>query len=142
MVQRGQIRNPALALVERDFSGLRWGAITPTDIDGYLEFSGRLYVFIEGKFGSAPLRGGQALALHRLCDAVHAPDLGRYSVLFVVSHDGEQRFDYGSAYVTEYRWNGRNIRPSAPTQLKSAIDIMRTRCLGNVRAIHESRRAG
>lgn len=141
MTERGQLRNPSQALVERDFSGLRWGAITPTDIDGYVEFSDRLYLFIEGKFGDSKPRGGQALALNRLCDAIHDPNNGRYAVLFVVAHDGSQRFDYSSAYVSQYRWNGKSITPASPTTLKRAIDIMRERCLGNVRSIAESKKA-
>lgn len=141
MTERGRIRNPELALVERDFSGLRWGAITPTDIDGFVEFSDRLYMFIEGKYGDSKLKGGQAIALNRLCDAIHDPEKGRYAVLFVVAHDGSQRFDYSGAYVTQYRWNGKSITPASPTTLKLAMDIMRDKCLGNVRSISESKKA-
>jgi hypothetical protein len=129
---RGKIRNRELALVERDFSGLRWNRITPTDIDAFVEFQDKLFVFIEGKFAGAVLRGGQRLALERLVDRCHVPGEKKYSIAFVVSHDGSDCFDYANAAVVEYRWQGRWMRPKCQTTLKHAIDKMKGRYLDNV----------
>lgn len=131
-VARGKIRSRELALVERDFSGLCWKRITPTDIDGFVEFQDRLFVFIEGKSRGALLKGGQRLAIERLCDACHNEQAGRYSIAFVVSHDGSDCFDYANAAVVEYRWQGRWMRPKCQTTLKHAIDKMKGRYLDNV----------
>lgn len=133
-VARGKIRSRELALVERDFSGLCWKRITPTDIDGFVEFQDRLFVFIEGKSRGALLKGGQRLAIERLCDACHNEQAGRYSIAFVVAHDGQDCFDYATADVVEYRWRGSwiRIRPDKPKRLKEAIDAMRGKYLGNV----------
>ena len=35
-----------------DFTGLRWGKITPTDIDGFVEIRDKAYVFIEVKYSN------------------------------------------------------------------------------------------
>lgn len=129
---RGKIHNREQALVERDFSGTRWGKITPTDIDGFVEFSNRLFIFIEGKFGRSSLRYGQKLALGRLVDACHQPEKTRYAIGFVVAHDGSDCFDYAKAHVYLYRWNGVWHNQIEPVELKYAIDAMREKYLGNV----------
>ena len=48
MAERGVIRNRQFAQQLRDFSGLRFGKITPTDIDGFMDFGDRLFVVLEG----------------------------------------------------------------------------------------------
>jgi len=45
---RGTIRNATSALQLRDYSGLCWDRITPTDIDGLIDFGGRAFVLFEG----------------------------------------------------------------------------------------------
>lgn len=139
MFERGQIRNDDYARRLRDFSGLRWGRITPTDIDAFVEFSGRLFVIVEGKFKGSRFGGGQRIALERLCDAVHRPSDGRYAVMFVVEHDGTDKYDYSRAMVTEYRWKGAARKPEKPITLFEAIDFMRNRYVSNVRSIDDAR---
>lgn len=131
-VERGKIRNREMALRERDFSGLRWGKITPTDIDGFVEFGNTLFVFVEGKFGQSPMPYGQKLALERLCDVCHNEREKKYSIAFVVSHDGSDVFDYARGPVIGYRWRGRWIKPFGPIRLKTAIDCMHKKYVGNV----------
>ena len=66
MTEPGIFRNREYAKQLKSFSGLRFGKITPTDIDGFLDFGNNVYVFIETKHGDAPLPYGQKLALERL----------------------------------------------------------------------------
>lgn len=84
MSERGKIQNRDYAQQIRDFSGLRYGAITPTDIDAFMDFGGKVFIFIESKHGDTPLKTGQRLALERLCDA-SASDTRR-SYLLIVRH--------------------------------------------------------
>lgn len=49
-----------------DFSGMRWGNITPTDIDAFVEFKGKCFIAIECKGICVPVPFGQKLALERL----------------------------------------------------------------------------
>ena len=64
--QRGKIRNRALAQRIMDFSRLRWGKITPTDIDAVVEFGNRCFIIIEAKGVGVPVKYGQLTALERL----------------------------------------------------------------------------
>lgn len=126
MAERGQIRNRAMVQKIRDFSGLRFGKITPTDIDAMLEFNDRLFVLIEGKRVGAPLSFGQRLALERLTDALHAPPR-RIATVVIVDHDDTEGVDvdYATATVRAYRWNGRWVNPAMKGRtLREFIDRM------------------
>lgn len=106
LVERGVIRNRKFAQQIRDFGGLRFGKITPTDIDAAVEFGDRLYVFVEAKHGDAPIPHGQRLLLERLCDALHQPPR-RYAVVILASHDTDADIDFGALPVRMARWGGR-----------------------------------
>ena len=47
MFERGVIHNRERGAQIRDYSGLRFGNITPTDIDGFMDFGGRVFVVFE-----------------------------------------------------------------------------------------------
>lgn len=104
MVERGAIRNLDSRQQIADFTKLRWGAITPTDIDEFIDFSGKLFVFFEGKHGTTVVPRGQQLALERLCDACHSQTL--CAAGFIVHHNTptHRAIDYAEARVTQYRW--------------------------------------
>jgi hypothetical protein len=122
-VPRGRLRNSAFALVERDFSRLCWGKITPTDIDLFVEFADRLFIFAEAKRHGATMPRGQKLAFERLCDACNNPP-HRYAVGCVVLHDGSECFDYAQAIVAIYR-SERQWIPGNGCTLREFIDIWR-----------------
>lgn len=122
MHERGAIRNRQIAMQIRDFTGLRFGKITPTDIDGFLDFGDRLFIFIEGKRTGAPISYGQGLAMSRLVDACHCPPR-RTAVALIVDHPaGEADIDYAIATVRTYRLGGKWRQPMAPITLRAAID--------------------
>lgn len=121
---RGVIRNREFAQKIRDFSGLRWGKITPTDIDMFVEFSGKLYVLAEGKHGSAQLPFGQRLAFQRLVDALHDPP-ERIAIGLIVEHHTEGDIDFAQLPVRESRYQGEWRTPKSPISLLAAINSMR-----------------
>lgn len=126
-VERGVIRNRLHAQQIRDFSGLRYGKITPTDIDAFLEFGDRLFVFVEGKFGEARPPYGQMLAIAKLVDAIHQPPR-RYAVAFIASHNSHGDVDYAAAAVRSYRWAGKWRQPMLrDLTVRQAIDRLRAR---------------
>ena len=102
---KGVIQNRARAKQLRDFSGLRFGNITPTDIDGLIEYHGKGYIILELKLRDAVLSDGQRLALERLTDDLsraHKP-----TICILANHDTfepEEDIDAANALVTEYRW--------------------------------------
>ena len=123
-VERGVIRNRKFAGQLRDFSGLRFGTITPTDVDGWIDFSNRLFVFIEAKHGEARLPYGQELALARLTDACHTPP-DRVAITLICSHNTDGDIDFANIPVTRYRWNGNWCDDKRGVVLRAAIAAMK-----------------
>lgn len=85
-VERGQIRNRSRKRQIVDFSGMRYdAAITPTDVDGLIDYHNDAFAFMELKHRDAPIDKGQKLALMRVVDAIQ--DGGKRAALFLCSHD-------------------------------------------------------
>lgn len=108
MIERGKIREHAFVNISC-FTGLRYGTMTPTDIDAFLDFHNLAFVFVEAKHARPDLPYGQSLALERICDACQAG--GIPSVVFVVvwqnlNADGEIEFSDAivKAVYFEKKW--------------------------------------
>jgi hypothetical protein len=123
---RGKIRNQRRARQLKDFSGLRYGNITPMDIDGIIEFSDRLFVFIEYKSEGAELEGGQRLCIARLCKAI--AESGRICIAIIAEHNPDicDEIDGANATVREYFYDTEWKRPKgeAPVSVKTIVDFM------------------
>ena len=126
MVDRGKIRNPANIARLRDFSSLRFGTITPTDIDAFMEFGGKSFIFIEAKRHGYTMPYGQRLALERLCDACSGE--GRKSTLIIVEHDDEDIIDFGPLHVREIRFEGQWITPESNLTLRQTVKMFLSIC--------------
>lgn len=102
-VVKGIIRDREAARQIRDFSGMLYGTITPTDIDGLIEFKNKCYVLFEEKYKVAKLPRGQELALERISD-----DLGKVKpTLFIVAtHETEpdKDIDVANSLVFKFRY--------------------------------------
>lgn len=69
--QRGNIKHKARAQQINSFSGLlRRRNITPTDIDGLIDYNGKAFIILEGKYGDAEIPKGQRMALENLANAM------------------------------------------------------------------------
>ena len=121
-MERGVIYNKDRARQLRDFSGLRYGNITPTDIDGLIEYKDIAYVIFETKFGNAEVPRGQMIALERLCD-----DLQNYKHTIVIisshNHPVTEEIDLANSIVTQYRWRKKwvDMRDN-PYTVKMLVD--------------------
>lgn len=82
---RGKILYPDRKQQINDFSGLQWGKITPTDIDGVIEYQNRAYIFLEIKYQDAELPDGQRIAIERLVDDVYKS--GKKSIAIIAQHE-------------------------------------------------------
>lgn len=68
------------------FEGMDFGGnITPTDVDGFFEIHGEVFVFFEMKLEGAVMSKGQRLALTRNVDYLQMA--GREAALFVCTHN-------------------------------------------------------
>lgn len=60
------------------FEGLkrdRFRGLSPTDIDGFMDYNGKAFIFFEAKLAGARMSTGQNLAYAHLCGAFHQPDV-------------------------------------------------------------------
>lgn len=73
------------------FEGLRYGNITPTDIDVFAEYHDRAFIFAEIKHRDAQMPRGQGLALTRLVDRLRRG--GTEAVLLLCEHDVDDTGD-------------------------------------------------
>jgi hypothetical protein len=108
-----------------DYSQLLYGKVTPSDIDGIIDFAGKLFVIIELKFSGAPFLYGQRLCLERVCDGLQNQKSD--AVLFVATHSVpvEDEVDASVCLVSEYRWHGKWHTPKDRVTLRAAIDMTR-----------------
>lgn len=128
MTERGVIRSRASASQIRDFSGLRWGTITPTDIDGVVEFQDRAYVLFELKYGETHVPHGQRLAIERMCRDLRKA--GKPVLGMIARHNTHPSDDIhaADADVVEVwvSWGNENVewrKPNRQITVKQAIDI-------------------
>lgn len=101
--------------------------ITPTDIDGVLDFGGKLFVFIEAKLTGAALPRGQELALERLTDAYE--ETGRNAACIVCEHANRVgEINLAQCTVIRYRWHGAWRFPAGIVTTRQAIDLILSSC--------------
>lgn len=130
-MQRGVIRNRENALQIRDFSGLQFGTITPTDIDMYIEYHDKLFILAEAKYKNTILPDGQNLAILRL-----VKDHKKPTIYFIVEHDTEIPGDIDFANTTVRLWytnmNGWGMPDNGKSiTLREAADMFIKKYGGN-----------
>lgn len=104
MLDKSAVRSRNYITQIRDFGGLWFGNIAPTDIDGLIEYKNICYVFIETKYSGTEVPLGQRLALERLCD-----DMTRVkpTISIIASHNSHEDIDVKNTIVTEYRFRNK-----------------------------------
>lgn len=105
---RGKIQNRERARQIIDFSGLRYKNITPTDIDGCIEYKDKAVVFMELKYRDAEMPAGQKLAFERIADDIQ--NAGKDCALLLCKHNvHDARCDiYASeTIVVAVYWHGQ-----------------------------------
>lgn len=119
-MERGQIFNRTRATQVRDFTGLRWGNITPTDVDGLIDFQNSVFVLFELKRAGAEMPYGQELAIERTAALMNKQ---KPTIAFLAEHqdDGPSIFA-ANAIVTSYFWDGGWWDDGRGLSLKVAID--------------------
>lgn len=108
MSERGEIRNEKFASILKNFSGLRRHRnITPTDIDGIIEYNGSAFVILEGKFGQAQMPYGQQRCFEAICAAITQG--GKHACCIVFSHQAKpgDQIDVSACSVSKFYFNGK-----------------------------------
>lgn len=121
MTERGEIDNRGRSRQIRNYAGIRYGKITPTDIDGFFEIRDRVFVFFELKYEDAKMKRGQEVALERLVDTIIEP---RKAILLIAKHNHpvNEDIDAANCKVVRYRWRGKWRPAKEGSTLKQMAD--------------------
>lgn len=138
IAERGAIYNTGRAAQLKDYTGLRFGNITPTDLDGYIDYQDRLWVVMEFKYGDNEMPYGQRLAVTRLCQDLSRvkPTLG---ILASHYHPSSEQIDCAQAHVVEVWYDGKWWKPQEQATARAVVQdfIFRThKHLLGARPIH------
>ena len=102
-----QYRDRAKQII--NFAGLRYGNITPTDVDGLIEYQNKAVIFLEFKLeGCDVMPYGQRLALERIANDIRAS--GKECLVILCVHNVEdcnKDIDAKNSRVKELYWNGK-----------------------------------
>ena len=121
---RGAISHVARAQQINDFSGLLFGKITPTDIDGLIEYNNKAYVILEVKYDGKDLPFGQRLAIQRMVDDFR--NSGKQALALVVNHgieDTSKHVPVADCMVREL-YHSKENRWRPPKQTMTARNII------------------
>lgn len=131
---RGKIQYRARKRQLIDFSGVRYGNVTPTDIDGFFELHDNLFVFYEYKYGNVDIPYGQKIAIQRLVKAI--AESGREAIAMICRHNVEntdEDIDGANTMVDSYCYNGdwfyntnRTVKELTDSFKKHAEEILRS----------------
>ena len=80
----GLINHGSRARQLNSFTGLKFGSITPTDLDGLIDYHNERFAFLELKLRDGPLSEAQATAIIRVVDAIEAAK--KRAAFFVAEH--------------------------------------------------------
>jgi hypothetical protein len=81
--------------------------ITPTDIDGFIDYNGNAFVYMDAKLLGAPIQIGQKMALEHVVDS-HCM-AGNYSIALIFEHecyDTDEIIDAKYCRVDTVYWDG------------------------------------
>lgn len=120
--ERGKIENRNIARQIIDFSGIQYGKITPTDIDGLIEYHDKAIVLLEFKYDGSQVPKGQKLALERMCDCFRREN--KEAAVLVCEHyvkDWHEDIIARNAIVREVYYKGRWYNDGKST-VKEKID--------------------
>ena len=108
--KKKHIFNPDRLNQRLNYCNLRWDKITPTDIDGFIDFKNQVFVFFEIKYKDNEMPQGQELALERLVD--NLLEAKKKTILIIASHDIDdpmEDIDVSLCQVEKYRYKNKWI---------------------------------
>lgn len=127
---RGEVYNEEAFNQQMLFSGMRYERnITPSDWDFFLEFSGNLFIYGEGKMKPSDLTTGQKMSLEHVCDSHNKAK--NISTGFCYQHEikAPSPVFVKDQIVLKYYWNGEWWYPEQKTTVERFIEHVRTWCL-------------
>lgn len=100
--ERGVIHNEGRAKQLILFDGLEYGNISPTDMDGVIDYRNKFWIIYEAKCTGAPFPTGQRLTMEHFIDM--ADDAKRYGIALVADHNVADVTKSVSLMACKVRW--------------------------------------
>jgi len=124
-MSRGIIQNIARAQQINSFKNLQYGKITPTDMDGCIEYKNKAYIFLEVKYKDKELPFGQKLAIERL---VNDTSVKKISLAIICEHyieNPQEQVDVATCNVRELYFSSEKIwrPPIKVMSVRKLIDL-------------------
>ena len=123
MDNRGEINNRARAKQLNNFGNFVIGdnkTITPTDVDGLIEYQSKCFVLIEVKYLDAPFRRGQRIAFEQLAKSIRKP-----VIIIVAYHEVEDTEQDVIVATTDVKETFLNINNTWTEHKKGTITTKR-----------------
>lgn len=117
------------------FEGIRYGNITPTDVDALIEYKDKAYILCEVKYQGKGVPLGQKIALERMvndftrCGKKSIAIIGDHSI-----HEPTQRIQLKDCKVREIYLYREKVwrKTNKPMSMKDIIDLFITQIVGGV----------
>lgn len=123
------IKNELRSKQINDFKKLiRHRGITPTDIDGLIDYRGNAFLFFEGKYGDFDLPKGQRNALENISRALSKNNT--MNIVIVYNHyvDSEDSVDVGIQTVSKFFYNKKWHEPKKKLTVLDAVILFENFC--------------
>lgn len=104
----------------KDFKGLKYRKIYPTDIDGFIDFGDNIFIVIELKYNGFVMPYGQSLAIERITDAFQKA--GKKAFVIIGEYESDGDIDVAECKVTRIRYRGKWNEVKSGITVKKAID--------------------
>jgi hypothetical protein len=131
--ERGNIKFKGRAKQLNSFSGMiRRRNITPTDIDGIIDYNGKAFVILEGKYGDAELPKGQKMALENLANTILSANKRVVVIIYRhFIHDTNQEIIVSKQIVSDIYFKRKWDKITVEKNVLEVIEMFENHCDNN-----------
>lgn len=128
-LDRGEMKHKDRARQLLMFSGMiRRRGITPTDLDGIIDYNGKAFILFEGKQQGAPFLKGQKLALENIIDVMFSAKIEAILILFTHTVPIEEDVKVSGQNVIMYYYEQAWRVPKEPISVLEAVEMFEKHC--------------
>jgi hypothetical protein len=131
--ERGDIKFKGRAKQLNSFSGMiRRRNITPTDIDGIIDYGGKAFVILEGKYGDAELPKGQKMALENLANTILSANKRVVVIIYRhFVHDTNKDINVSKQLVSDIYFKRKWDKITVEKNVLEVIEMFENHCDNN-----------
>ena len=128
--ERGNIKFKGRAKQLNSFNGMiRRRNITPTDIDGIIDYNGKAFVILEGKYGDAELPKGQKMALENLANTILSANKRVVVIIYRhFIHDTNQEINVSKQIVSDIYFKRKWDKITVEKNVLEVIEMFENHC--------------